>query len=80
MNIEQIVEEAGIWAEPLHESLNYLERAERGMGLTYQLHKLKVGEILTKLYVFTSKDCYQHYAEIYNHILLNNEHKSGEDR
>lgn len=66
--LEKIMEEAGVWKEPLHQALNGItlypiNAAEASM------HRHKAEYILEILRVHKSHEAYQFYKEKYNQIV-----------
>jgi hypothetical protein len=78
MKIEEIIEELGVWAQPLHISLNYLETHPSKEGVMYRLYQSHVEYVLSHIHMFKKRECYEYYNKIYRGII--NEKNIPQDR
>lgn len=70
MDVKGIIKEAGFWAEPLHQALNFITIHATKEGLEYQLQMNRIENILRHFKTFKPKEIYEFYKNVYDKIKL----------
>ena len=72
--LEQILEEAGYWFNPMHQALNYLEHFHEleQPHFAYDLVKYQALGILGHFRMFSTKRVYEFYKQHYERITKEN--------
>ena len=77
--LEHILEQAGYWAEPIHQALNYLKNptADEKIGkFSYKMVDSQVRSILEHFKMFNSLEVYNFYKTQYEQIKSSKVYKS----
>ena len=69
MTINEIVKEAGHFAEPLHQALDYLANHQNDKGLLYRLGDMNVRATLEHFRLHKTEVVYRHYKHVYESIV-----------
>ena len=70
--IDDIVKEAGHWADPLHQGLSYLANHQTKEGIMYRLRDIEVRATLEHFRLYKSREVFEFYQHVYEGIVCDN--------